>query len=245
MATVRTARLLERQPVGDGAFLRFEMSDGAPLGFRGGQYIIVDTGLDLPDGKRRKRAYSLTSSDSDQGRFELAVYPVAGGLGAATMLALEAGTQVRFSGPWGKLAPVLAESEERVWVVASDTGITAALGLLRGAGFAPALQHTTLVWWAASREYFLSPTEVEARCPGDLRLRHIRSPAVGTPERQTAFVGCLDALASEGPPTRVYLAGDGELPAFARAFLDQRGLADVPIQSENFFHHPVRKASLL
>ena len=45
----------------------------APLGFVGGQYVIVDSGLTLPSGKAAKRAYSMLSADDEQGRLEFAV----------------------------------------------------------------------------------------------------------------------------------------------------------------------------
>lgn len=242
MATVRTARLVEREAIADGALLRFAMLDG-PLGFRGGQYVIVDTGLLLADGKKRKRAYSLSSSDAAQESFELGVYPVAGGLGAAHMLSLSVGDELSFSGPWGKLVPPSAEQRGRVWVIATDTGITAAIGLVRGAGFAPALARTTLGWWSVGPEYFLSCAAVTARLPATLPLREARLPLPASPERPLAVSAHLEALAREGDPSLVYVTGDGHVPLLVRAWLDANGLAAVPLQTENFFHHPVRKSA--
>lgn len=242
MATVRTARLIEREASGDGALLRFAMLDG-PLGFRGGQYVIVDTGLLLADGKKRKRAYSLSSSDEAQETFELGVYPVAGGLGAAHMLSLSLGDELSFSGPWGKLVPPAAEVGGKVWVIATDTGITAALGLVRGAGYAPALARTTLAWWSAGPDYFLSRSIVEARLPPSLPLREARLPLPASPERPLAVTAHLAALLEEAEPAAVYVTGDGHVPLQVRAFLDAHGLSDVPVQTENFFHHPVRKSA--
>lgn len=261
MAQVRTARLVERESFRDSALLRFAITDGEPLGFRGGQYVIVDTGLMLPDGKRRKRAYSLNSSEAQQHEFELGVYAVQDGLGAAYMLALTEGAELRFSGPWGKLvAPSLpsdrvdaqrtelsltAADSERVWVLATDTGITAALGFVRGAAFAPWRARTTLCWWTARSDYFLSRAAVEARLPSGLALLEVRSPSVGSPERALALTRLLEAFAQDGLPSSVYVTGDGAAPAWVRAWLDARGLQAVPLMSENFFHHPVRKAALL
>jgi ferredoxin-NADP reductase len=256
MATVRTARLVEREPIRDGALLRFAVSDGAPLAFRGGQYAIVDTGLTLPDGKRRKRAYSFCSSDAREDSFELGVFPVRGGLGAAYMLALAPAAELTFSGPWGKLVAPSAEldvsgstrdrnSDSKVWVLATDSGITAAIGLVRGRDFGPALSRTTLSWWTAAPDYFLSREAVEARLPERLSLEEARLPFTGSPERSFAVAQRLEELARRGEPALVYVMGDGQVPALVRAWLDARGLASVPLQSENFFHHPVRKSASL
>ncbi len=242
MATVRTARLIEREAISDGALLRFVMLDG-PLGFRGGQYVIVDTGLLLADGKKRKRAYSLSSSDEAQESFELGVYPVAGGLGAAHMLSLSVGDELAFSGPWGKLVPPAADAQGKAWVIATDTGITAAVGLVRGSGFAPALDRTTLVWWSAGPDYFLSRAAVAARLPPSLSLRDARLPLPASPERPLAVRTHLDRLLQEGEPSIVYVTGDGHVPLQVRAWLDGQGMAAVPVQTENFFHHPVRKSA--
>ena len=244
MANVRTARLIERDTFRESALMRFELSDGEPLAFRGGQYVIVDTGLVLPDGKRRKRAYSLCSPDRDPRRFELGVHAVEGGLGAAYMLALEPGAELHFSGPWGKLVPptltptptltpAAASIDGPVWVIATDTGITAALGLVHGAGFAPALPHTTLCWWTASADYFLSRAAIAARLPPGLGLREARLPMIGSPERSLALPALLDELASDGLPACVYVTGDGLAPACVRAWCEQRGLTSIAVQGES------------
>ena len=73
------------------------------LQFAHGQYVIVDTGLPNGDGRTIKRAYSLLSADPVAGTFELAVRTVPGGPGSPFMVALRVGTELGFSGPWGKV----------------------------------------------------------------------------------------------------------------------------------------------
>ena len=51
MRPMRTAVLRASQDFACSRWLRFEVSDERPLSFRGGQYLIVDTGLKLPDGR--------------------------------------------------------------------------------------------------------------------------------------------------------------------------------------------------
>ena len=81
-----------------------ELVPDEPLGFTGGQYIIVDSGLVRPAARpssapirssprRRNRAVSRSPSNSP------------GGPGSALIHALEAGARLRFSGPWGRFFP--------------------------------------------------------------------------------------------------------------------------------------------
>src|SRR5689334_15400286 len=107
MAVPKSARLLAAESVGSKARrLSFEMTDPAELGFVGGQYIIIDTGLTLPNGKAAKRAYSIASSDVDQTRFELIARRIDGGVCSNYLHELEVGATLKFSGPWGKFLPV-------------------------------------------------------------------------------------------------------------------------------------------
>src|SRR5688572_14345506 len=123
-----------------------------PLGFVGGQYVIVDSGLVLDNGKAAKRAYSILSADTDQTRFQLAVMRIPGGRCSSFMHEVRIGDEVRFSGPWGKLYPP-EHPHGRTLVLATDTGISAALGLVQSTRFAPLLPHTVLIWLRTSADY--------------------------------------------------------------------------------------------
>ena len=132
MAEARNARLVDAQVIGtDTRLLTFQMEEGRPLGFIGGQYVIVNTGLPLPGGKIAKRAYSILSADTDQHRFQIAVKRIGVGPGSNFMHALAVGAELTFSGPWGKFYPADGEAPVPTLVFATDTGITAALGLFR------------------------------------------------------------------------------------------------------------------
>src|SRR5947207_581966 len=144
MATARTARVVRAEPVGrEGRLVELESAE--PLGFVGGQYIIVNTRIPLPGGKIAKRAYSILSSDDDQHRFQIAVRRIGEGPGSSFMHSLPIGGELIFSGPWGKFLPDDSRPR-RTFVVATHTGITAALGLVRGQRFAPQIPTTSLVW---------------------------------------------------------------------------------------------------
>src|SRR2546430_11598950 len=102
MAVVKTARLVAAENVGPKTRHFALEAEGDPLGFAGGQYLIVDSGIVLAGGKIAKRAYSIVSADAEQTRFELAVRRQDPGPGSGYMHELALGATIKFSGPWGK-----------------------------------------------------------------------------------------------------------------------------------------------
>ena len=68
-----------------------EVETAEPLGFQGGQYVIVDSGKLRENGKPAKRAYSILSADRNQRRIEFAVQRLPGKIcsGYMAQLALE------------------------------------------------------------------------------------------------------------------------------------------------------------
>ncbi len=244
MAEVKTARLLERRPLSrDSALLRF--SADAAFAFTGGQYVIVNTLVPvgpLSEGKTVKRAYSVLSSDADHGVFEMAVRRIDQGPGSNYMLALELGARLEFSGPWGKYLPMAASEgeDDRTLLIATDTGITVALGLLRGVAFRTRLKGIRLVWLAESDDYFVSEEFVRERLPEACgSFERILVPA--DKQERAAWLAreqqSLLKTAMRDKPRAAYLSGDGSLLAAFRDAL--RGLeADAPaIFVESFFHH--------
>src|SRR5581483_4552356 len=126
MAVAKTARVVGAERMGPDTVL-LDLLAPEPLGFIGGQYLILDSRIVLPSGKAVKRAYSLLSSDAEQCRFQLAVKRIPDGLGSAFVHGLKPGMGISFSGPWGKFVPRKCASGCTL-ILATDTGITAALG---------------------------------------------------------------------------------------------------------------------
>ncbi|MDB4966495.1 MAG: oxidoreductase FAD-binding protein [Myxococcales bacterium] len=180
-----------------------ELEPAEPLDFVGGQYLIVNSGIVLPDGKLAKRAYTILSSDARQERVVMAVRRL-DGPGSAWMCTRTVGDQLPFSGPWGKFLADDA-TPRRTLVLATDTGITAALGLIAGRAFEPQRAHATLVWLVEDG-YFLSDAFVGAALCSGVTYRRHPLPRVGHPER----LGEAQRIAgSLGGFDRVFLAGDG------------------------------------
>jgi ferredoxin-NADP reductase len=251
MAVPKTARLIAAETVGPRARrLAFEMTDPVELGFVGGQYIIIDTGMVLASGRLAKRAYSIASADADQKHFELVARRIDGGVCSNYLHDLDLGSVLTFSGPWGKFLPDVAAPIGATWVVATDTGITAALGLLGAAAFRERLPQTTLLWLSPSADDFVSDAFVRQRAKqagagGGLRdIRVGALPPVHHPERIQAGLTHFEALRRSATPKRVYLAGDGALLyPFANA-LALAGLAESQVAIESFFNVPVKKVGI-
>ena len=111
-----------------------------PLDFVGGQFVTVDTGLVHPSGKPVRRAYSVLSSDAEQLRFELASKRIPDGPVLRLRPRPRGRTrELRFTGPWGKFFPARCAAGKTL-VLATDTGVTAALGLVQSRGLRAAAE---------------------------------------------------------------------------------------------------------
>jgi ferredoxin-NADP reductase len=246
MALPRFATLTAAETIGrDTRVLTLELRGDEPLGFSGGQYLIIDTGLTAASGKAVKRAYSILSGDVEQRRFTLASKRLPGGPGSGYLHELPVGAEIKFSGPWGKMRP--AELDGRTLVLATDTGVTAALGLVRGQRWAPLLPRTRLIWLRPDAAYFLPEAFVRERLPAGLGAVEIGTlPPIGHPER-VAHVRALlsDDLAPGRPPpggrpplAQAFIAGDGIINY---ALLDDLNATGVPATRdhlESFFNMP-------
>jgi ferredoxin-NADP reductase len=249
MAQVKTARIVSVADVAAGTHhLTLEMIEPARLDFLGGQYVIVDSGIILPSGKAAKRAYSILSGDHEQARFELAVMRLPGGPGSGFLHDQPIGQEIRFSGPWGKLfLPPEAESlahshpSRPTLLLATDTGITAMLGLARGARFAPLLATCTLVWLRESPHYFLPERFVADRLPSALgELRIAALPSIDHPERIAVCRQILRDLQARAPIGQAFLAGDGAVNYALLDDLVAAGVSATRDSVESFFNMPKR-----
>lgn len=250
MADIRKARLLSsvkeageaRLEKSEARLLRFSSQDG--FAFTGGQYIILNTGIPLPDGKVAKRAYSLLSSDADPGTFELAVRRVGSGPGSNYLLDLQPGAEIQFSGPWGKYLPLPASDDapESTLVLATDTGITAAIGLLSGKSFAPQRQHTRLVWLRESDAYFLPQSFVRERLGNGLspEVLEVHDVPFDSEARAQWLHQNAEAILGSTALRAAYLSGDGFLLAAFRDRLNASPAAPK-LFIESFFHHQLLK----
>jgi|CXWL01.1.fsa_nt_gi ferredoxin-NADP reductase len=237
MAVAKIARVVGTERLGPDTLL-LDLCATEPLGFVGGQYLILDSRIILPSGKAVKRAYSLLTGDTEQRRFQLAVKHIPGGFGSTFVHGLTTGRDISFSGPWGKF--VLPESTSGYTLIfATDTGITAALGFLHASRVAPLLPQTVLIWLRASAEYFLPDEFVRQQIPagcGAVRIEAI--PAVRHPERVPHARAILRDVLSRGTFAQAFMAGDGAVNQMLLEALSTAGVAVSQDHVESFFNTP-------
>jgi ferredoxin-NADP reductase len=241
MAVAKTAHVVGTEGLGPDTLL-LELCATEPLGFVGGQYLILDSRIVLPSGKAVKRAYSFLTSDAEQMRFQLAVKRIPDGLGSAFVHGLAAGTDISFSGPWGKFFPREGASGSTL-ILATDTGITAALGFLRATRFAPLLPQALLIWLRASADYFLPEEFVREQVPaacGEVRIEAI--PGVGHQERVPHARAILRQVLSHGDLAQAFIAGDGTVNQVLFDDLVAAGVAVDKDNVESFFNMPKKSA---
>lgn len=240
MAQQKLAELIRADRVAeDTRLLSFRAE--AELGFRGGQYIIVDTGIPLPGNKIAKRAYSIVSSDSVQNEFQLAVRRIGDGPGSNFMHGLELGAELKFSGPWGKLVTNDADSDALVF--ATDTGVTASLGLISSNSIPALRRESRFIWIAESTRYFLPFDFVIARLD-QLGVRNLavkEAPPVANPSRAARALCLIDELLAVEVPNSAFLSGDGAIIYPLRDRLLGAGVLSDNIRMECFFNNPERK----
>ena len=237
MATARFARVAAAQPIGD-ATRMIELVPDEPLGFSGGQYVIVDTGKTLPSGKACKRAYSVLSADGAQDRFRIAVKRIPGGMASGHLHDVEVGSTIQFSGPWGKLLPAMGATG-RTLVLATDTGITAALGLVQSARFRPLAPATLFVWLEPEGDSFLPRELVREMLPLDLgEVRFGALPPIGDTSRVEPARAIVRELLAAGPLAQAFIAGDGLVNYVLLDDLVAAGVAATRDSVESFFNMP-------
>jgi ferredoxin-NADP reductase len=210
---------------------RLVIEPAVPIAFVGGQCIVVDTGA-VDGDKPVRRAYSLMSADSDGARLEIAVERMDDGAGVSRFLHdAPVGAALTLTGPWGELVPRDGAAGRAV-IVASDAGITTAIGLVNGRRFAAARPSATVVWLRTSPDAFLGDHRVRARVPCALHL--VDAPPIDHPERVAVARSAVAPLLT-ADVEQAFAAGDGTIN---RALLDDFIAAGVPATRdhiESFF----------
>ncbi len=221
-----------------------EMADPETLDFIGGQYIIVNSGRLLPNGKMGKRAYSIPTSDSSARQFELVVRRIPDGVGSDFIHSLKPGDSFEFSGPWGKyLPPASEESFGNILVIATDTGLSAALGLVNGSKFRQWLPQTRLLWFVESERYFVLPQFAADRMPQGIRWQIVNAPQVGDDSRVSFCRREIESLLKDEMFGRIYLSGDGKVLSSLEDLFLADGYRSDQIVTETFFNHKELKTA--
>ncbi|MEU7379882.1 globin domain-containing protein [Streptomyces sp. NPDC042207] len=204
----RAWEVVERtEETADVATFRLRPADGAPVpGYRAGQYVSV--GVELPDGARQIRQYSLTAAPGSPER-QFAVKRVAGDattpdgeVSNHLHAHVRVGDVLQLSAPYGDL--VIEETEAPLLLASAGIGVTPMIAMLEQLALAGHRAPVTVVH--ADR----SPTAHA------LRSDH-QAYASKLPDARPVFFYEQDAEGA-GRPGLVDL-GDVEVPAGTRAYL--------------------------
>jgi ferredoxin-NADP reductase len=212
--------------------LAIECVEGGAFERAGGKYVIVHTGLVVGD-KPIKRAYSLVPLVGAPHLYELVVKRL-DGPGSQALHEAPVGTELGFSGPWGKLVPE-GGLAARTLLVATDTGITSALGIVE--------QHETqraeVLWLREASDPFLDVELVHERVArAGARFVTACIPEVEAALRAAVAHALIDARVRELSPTLVVATGDGRI---VHPLVDR--LRPIDTRIECYFHNPDKKSA--
>ncbi|MFB8031019.1 globin domain-containing protein [Streptomyces sp. NPDC056465] len=221
----------------DVATFRIIPADGAPApAFRPGQYVSVQ--VELPDGARQIRQYSLTGAPGPGPR-SFSVKRVRGEEGpegevsAHLHARLRAGDPLRVSAPYGDL--VLDDSDAPLLLVSAGIGCTPILSMLEDLAGRGHRSPVTVVHGDRSPADHALRARHEAlagELPGGSSHFWYETPAPGHPAERTGRVD-LDGL-EIAPGSRAYLCGPLPFMRAVRTQLLGRGVAPADIHYEVF-----------
>jgi len=220
--------------------LEIECVEGGVFDVVGGKYIIVHTGL-MSGEKAIKRAYSLMPVPGRPGRAAIAVKRLPG-LGSQAMHAVPLDARLGFSGPWGKLIPE-AGLAQRTLLVATDTGITSALGVVEQQAITGQARGLSVIWLREGSESFLDVASVRTRIEraGAEWLEQEIGPIAGR-MRAAEASRLIEAHARRFEASHVIATGDGAIVHPLRESLPARLPQVTDVRIECFFNNPEKKS---
>ena len=225
----------------------FYMTTQEELGFVGGNWIMLDPGIVLKNGQTAKRAYSIMSSDSDQKNFIIAIKLLPQGTASNHIYAeAKVGSQFKISGPYGKDFRIHeTDPISPIVIIATDTGITAALGIALSKASQPYIEkNIKLLWFVESDSYFLDFDFVKKQVPEKIRnnFRIHKIAGTNTPEERSIQANHIfqNSLSGLVYPKKLkdalfFLSGDKTiLSAFEKVLLED-GVGREKIRMDVFF----------
>lgn len=221
--------------------LSIECVEGGAFDVVGGKYIIIHTGL-MAGEKAIKRAYSLMPVAGRPGRAQIAVKRLPGP-GSQAMHDIALDSTRTFSGPWGKLIPETGLAP-RTLLVATDTGITSALGVVEQQAMSGQAGALSVMWLRESSETFLDVPSVRRRIEhaGAEWAQHDIAPIAGRMRALEAW-GLIEAQARRFEASHVIATGDGAIVHPLRESLPARVPLVTDVRIECFFNNPEKKSA--
>ncbi|MBI2160292.1 MAG: cobalamin biosynthesis protein [Candidatus Rokubacteria bacterium] len=212
--------------------VRLRVLDAERVGHRAGQYILLHARA--ADGSIVKRAYSIASPPRDDPSFEVCVRRIPERPASGFVHAVAPGTEVSFTGPWGKF--VVEDATRDLVLVATGTGISCTGAILEDELERPRSRRVRLLWGLRHESdvhglpRFRELMRIHSRFSYAITLSRPGPGWRGARGRVTA------ALRAEAQPDGLYyLAGNGAMIADAEDALASAGVPATSIRKEIFF----------
>ena len=223
---------------------RFVRCDDQPLDFQPGQFIQVH--FDHADGTPARRSYSLaTIHDHAMGpgeAVEIAVSFVPGGAATALFEALQPGSELQASGPFGKFCLQPEDRNRRYLLIATGTGVTpyrSMLPLLATAMAERGLE-VVLLQGARTPDELLYGDDFRAFADAHPGFRYVPCFSRGLPEGAHADArhGYVQQFLAEFAPDPegdiAYLCGNPNMVDACVVELKSAGLGNARIRREKY-----------
>jgi ferredoxin-NADP reductase len=206
--------------------------DSERLGHRAGQYILLHA--QAPDGSVVKRAYSIATPPVEDPLFGLCVRLIPGRPASEFVHALAPGTEVPFTGPWGKFA--VDDRTRDLTLVATGTGISCVGAIVEDELAQGRSRRLRLLWGLRGESDLHGLDRLEAL----VRAHPGFSYVVALSRAGSTWSGCrgrvTDLLRTHlWPDSLFYLAGNGAMIAEAEDILQTAGVAPTAVRKEVFF----------
>lgn len=207
--------------------------------FRPGQFLTIE--VELPDGSRLRRNYSLSSTPAELPRLAVTVKRVANGKVSPHLVAVPVGTRVRISGPHGSFVrPESIDPLTPIVLVGGGSGITPLYSLLRDA-LASSGPPVALLYANRSLEQTIFRAEIDALAaehPRRLHVQHLLEHDIVPPERLGLE---LDAIPFAREGSLFFVCGPQGLRDEVRKALSERGISPGAIFEERYTLDPHAK----
>lgn len=232
MSTPRRAVVINGELVAPGVRrVRLRVLDSERLGHRAGQYVLLHARAG--DDAVVKRAYSIASPPAADPCFELCVRLVPDHPASTFVHTLAPGTEVSFSGPWGKF--VVDDEARDLTLVATGTAISCTGAILRDELARPRSRRVRLFWGLRMEQDVHGRESLDALARTHPRFSY--EIALSQSSRVTTVPARVTDLLRERVSAGVlyYLAGNGAMITDAEDILYAAGVPAASIRKEVFF----------
>ena len=235
------------QETADTVTIHLERPDRQPIAARPGQFLtlILPCG---PDGKKERRAYSLSSTPQEAPRLSVTVKRVTGGLVSNYLLdTVRVGQQMEVMEPLGNftLSPSPKAARSLV-LIGAGSGITPLMSMLKAVVQTEPQSHVLLVYGNRNEESVIFQqqlADLETRANGHLQVEHVYSQPLkaASPHQHTGRLNrtmLLRILEQRhqfpAEQAEYFMCGPEGLMAEAQAALALLNVPEARIRRESF-----------